>query len=309
MRRIKTYDSFNEGLVDWLKGRSAKTPAPKQTPFTFRGYDDFLEKLKAIDPTNPATIMSVSRAVATTDRSMYPGEQQDLYLSLLVAKVVTEGTAESCGALMAELSRYPWDKSTWRNPRSGAVELLWWAMPSGDMFLDGPKESDTLDIYAARLAMCMCFSGEMTRRTYRNLSSKNITLTLPFIIKYAVKKSIRLGKPGFDGLVSFVRSPHYTGLSKQQHKADLLRVLMYGMFCGLDPHPGLMKDLGNAKLSEQTGEAFGDPAELFEILKRFMATHGTPTLIMSVIKRVFPKEYEAEFGKDDMAADMGDLGF
>jgi hypothetical protein len=49
---------------------------------------------------------------------------------------------------------------------------------------------------------------------------------------------------------------------------------------------------------------------IIDLVKDRMTKHNrTPTKLMSWIRSKFPKDYEAEFGKDDMAADMGDLGF
>jgi len=49
---------------------------------------------------------------------------------------------------------------------------------------------------------------------------------------------------------------------------------------------------------------------IIDVVKDRMAKHNqTPVKLMSWIRSRFPKDYEAEFGKDDMAADMGDLGF
>ena len=292
MTRIKTFGKFNEGLKDWLKGKVTKSETPKG-----RRYSDYYEMLKDLNPGDPAAVVSITKVVATSEHYQQ-GKAPITKLSKLVIKVIAEGTPESCSAMMTELSKYPWAR-----PSAGAAM----AKP---LLADSPKEPDTLDVYAAGVALSFCITNEFL---YHNLSTHNITTTLPFIIKYAVKKSIRLTEKGFDRLVSFIRQQHpiqyYRILPEPRRSAEFLRVAMYGMFCGFEPHPTLIKYLRKADLSEQTGEAFGDPAELFEILKRFMTTHGTPTIMMSVIKRVFPKEYEAEFGKDDMAADMGDLGF
>jgi hypothetical protein len=39
-------------------------------------------------------------------------------------------------------------------------------------------------------------------------------------------------------------------------------------------------------------------------------TYGrTPTKLLSIIRRLFPHEFDKEFNNDNMAADMGDLGF
>ena len=49
---------------------------------------------------------------------------------------------------------------------------------------------------------------------------------------------------------------------------------------------------------------------IIHVVKDRMANHNqTPVKLMSWIRAKFPQEYEHEFGKDDMAADMGDLGF
>jgi hypothetical protein len=298
MTRIKTFGKFNEGLIDWLKGKVTTSETPKG-----RRYSDYYEMLKDLNPGDPAAVVSITKVVATSEH-YNQGKDRITKLSKLVIKVIAEGTPESCSAMMTELSKYPWDKSTRVKPQSvGSVMAK-------TTFTDSPKESDTLDSFATGVALSFCVKNEFL---YHNLSSHNLTATLPFIIKYAVKKSIRLTERGFDRLVSFIRQQHpiqyYRILPEPRRSAEFLRVAMYGIFCGFEPHPTLMKYLRKADLSERTGEAFGDPGELFEILKRFMTTHGTPTVFMSVLRRVFPKEYEAEFGKDDIAADMGDIGF
>jgi hypothetical protein len=49
---------------------------------------------------------------------------------------------------------------------------------------------------------------------------------------------------------------------------------------------------------------------IIDLVKDQMTKHNqTPTKLMSWIRSKFPQEYEKEFGKEDMAADMGDLGF
>jgi hypothetical protein len=66
----------------------------------------------------------------------------------------------------------------------------------------------------------------------------------------------------------------------------------------------LMKENGGpTDMDNKLGE------KLIRVANNFMSKGQTPTRLLSIIRTKFPQEYEAEFGKDDIAADMGDLGF
>ena len=61
------------------------------------------------------------------------------------------------------------------------------------------------------------------------------------------------------------------------------------------------------KMTKQEGEL---DKRIITVVKDWMIKQKeTPVKLMSWIRSKFLKDYEAEFGKDDMAADMGDLGF
>jgi hypothetical protein len=61
------------------------------------------------------------------------------------------------------------------------------------------------------------------------------------------------------------------------------------------------------KMTKQEGEL---DKRIITVVKDWMIKQKeTPVKLMSWIRSKFLKDYEAEFGKGDMAADMGDLGF
>jgi len=81
---------------------------------------------------------------------------------------------------------------------------------------------------------------------------------------------------------------------------------------------GIMKRLPDSlntsqkidQVIEMTSRKAGLDKRIIQLVNDRMTRHKeTPVKLMSWIRAKFPREYEAEFGKDDMAADMGDLGF
>jgi hypothetical protein len=58
------------------------------------------------------------------------------------------------------------------------------------------------------------------------------------------------------------------------------------------------------KLLEMAG-----PEESVAKVKTSLEKGSTPTRLMSALRRAWPDQFEREFGKDDISADMGDIGF
>jgi hypothetical protein len=48
---------------------------------------------------------------------------------------------------------------------------------------------------------------------------------------------------------------------------------------------------------------------LFDIAVRIMANGETPVRLLSILRRLYPEDYDKIIGGGGMAADMGDLGF